>query len=452
MSGLVFPRHLRESERFLNQNRTALVLMPRGHAKTTHLIHRAARLVGKTRGKTRLGVLTNVMADAFSRSRAIKNLVEHPRFAEVFPWAQDGVVGSKWTDEVWTVKGVYHGKDSTCFADGMRSIKPGARLDILLADDVVGMAENQSSYQRQKASETYWQVVDPMVTPGGVKWYLGTRWHEGDFYAELQKKGLPTYVRRAIQEDGTPLWPDVYKLDDLLEKKKQLGTPIFMLQYQNDVTSMGGNIFRGEYIRRIDDLPPGTRRRIGVDLASSTSDRADYTACVEILEDDRHNIYVTGVWRERLDERHRDWLLGVDRSGNQVYPDGPRLLWPANTCPTSKDEEYLSDSPRFYETINIEAVQHQSTFVNELLSDTRLPITGVRPERDKVTRSRALAARYEAGKVFHWTRAPGIEDLEREMMTFPNSDHDDLIDSLVYAADIGTSSFYFTSASTVKRW
>jgi predicted phage terminase large subunit-like protein len=81
-----------------------------------------------------------------------------------------------------------------------------------------------------------------------------------------------------------------------------------------------------------------------------------------------------------------------------------------------------------------------------LVNETRLPARAVRPERDKVFRSRSLAARYEAGKVFHLKNGPGIRQLESEMMSFPNSEHDDLIDALVYAADVGTIGFYFTAA------
>jgi predicted phage terminase large subunit-like protein len=96
--------------------------------------------------------------------------------------------------------------------------------------------------------------------------------------------------------------------------------------------------------------------------------------------------------------------------------------------------------------VNIEAVQYQSTFVRELVTETRLPARAIRPERDKVFRSRSLAARYEAGKVFHLKGGPGIRQLESEMMSFPNSEHDDLVDALVYAADVGGAGFYFTSA------
>lgn len=445
VSGLVFPKHLREMENFLTKSPRALVLMPRGHAKTTQLIHRAARLVGVTEGKIRIGIVTSVLSDALARSRAIKTIVESAKFAEIFPWARGGVAGSKWTDEVWTIKGVNLGKDATCFADGLTSIKPGPRLDLLIADDIVGLKENATPTQRQKASDTYWQVIDPMLVPGATRWYIGTRWHEDDFYAELTSKGIPTYLRRSLEEHG-PLWPEMYTTDDLERKREELGTPIFNLQYQNDVTSMGGNIFRYEFFKYVDSIPPGARR-VGVDLAASEKERSDYTAAVEVVEDDEHNLYVVGAYRTRIQQGHQKWLTGVERDGT-IYddPSSPKLLWPAKFVGLKGQRDVWGEEPRRLTEVNVEVVQYQSTFVRELVNETRLPARGVRPERDKVFRSRSLAARYEAGKVFHLKGGPGIRQLESEMMSFPNSEHDDLVDALVYAADVGSSGFYFTAA------
>ena len=95
--------------------------------------------------------------------------------------------------------------------------------------------------------------------------------------------------------------------------------------------------------------------------------------------------------------------------------------------------------------VNIEAVAYQSTFVHEILDRTNLPARAVTPEHDKVTRARAVAARYESGKVFHLQGAPGIELLEAELTGFPNAEHDDLVDALGYAADLGRSEFSFTA-------
>lgn len=447
VSNLVFPKHLREMERFLDKNDRALVLMPRGHAKTTQLIHRVARLIGVNRGKIRVGILTSVLSDALARSRAIKAIIESPYFAEIFEWARDGVAGPKWTDEVWTIKGASMGKDATCFADGLGSIKPGARLDILIGDDMVGMKENATAVQRQKASDTYWQVVDPMLVPGAKRWYIGTRWHEDDFYAGLKTKGTPVMLRRAV-EDGQILWPEMYTVADMDRKKEELGTPIFMLQFQNDVTSMGGNIFRYDKFQYVDRVPSGARR-VGIDLASSASERSDYTSCVEVVEDENHNLYVIGAWKARLAEGHRDWITGVSRDGALVADNGPRLMWPQYLLPNPQE---MSESARNFESVNIEAVQHQSTFVREILGTTNLPARPVRPDKDKVTRARGLAARYESGKVFHLKGGPGISDLEAEMGAFPNGEHDDLVDALVYAADLSGSQFYFTGARTGNRF
>jgi predicted phage terminase large subunit-like protein len=170
---------------------------------------------------------------------------------------------------------------------------------------------------------------------------------------------------------------------------------------------------------------------------------------VEVVEDADHNLYVIGAWKARLVEGHRDWITGVTRDGDLVADDGPKLLWPQYLIPHSPE---MTESARPLESVNIEAVQHQSTFVREILGTTNRPARPVRPDKDKVTRARALAARYEAGKVFHLKGAPGIKDLEAEMAAFPNGEHDDLVDALVYAADLSGSTFYFTAAKSGSRF
>jgi hypothetical protein len=194
MSDLVFPGHLRAASRFAQGHERGIILAPRGHAKTTLFLYRAARLIGQSEGRRRLGILTAVDADSEGRSRGIRDIIEHPRFGEVFGWAQAGVVGRPWTDAAWSIAGVDLGKDFTCLAMSLGSVRAGARLDELLADDPVGQQENATAAGRAKALETYLTVVDPMVTPAGRRIFLGTRWHEDDIYAELIRKGWPPIV------------------------------------------------------------------------------------------------------------------------------------------------------------------------------------------------------------------------------------------------------------------
>ncbi len=103
-------------------------------------------------------------------------------------------------------------------------MRAGPRADILLADDLVGQQENATEAMRRKAATTYWSVMDPMVVPEsptllaamaanpairfptdpdgtvpGLRWFLGTRWHEADLYAYLMAKGWPAHVRQATR-------------------------------------------------------------------------------------------------------------------------------------------------------------------------------------------------------------------------------------------------------------
>ena len=215
---------------------------------------------------------------------------------------------------------------------------------------------------------------------------------------------------------------------------------------------MGGNIFKREWFKYVDHVPAGARR-VGMDLAITASQRSDYTGAVEVLEDDQHNLYVVGAWHARLEEGHSGWLTGLDDAGTRILSglpsSGPRLSWPLDRLPggfAGMNESY--PAPRPLSSLNIESTVFQVTFTRELLRTTRLPARAVYPDRDKVTRARPLAARYEAGTVFHLRGAPGIGELEAELVAFPIGEHDDLVDAAVYAADVGGNEFSFTSA----RW
>ena len=443
VADLFVPDHLREMSAFANRHHQAVVLEPRGFGKTTLLCHRAARLVGLTRGAIRIGILCAVDEDAENLSAAIRRIVEHPRFAEVFPWASAGVVGPRWRDGAWTVRGAELGKDVTCRALSLGSVHAGARLDLLLADDPVGRQENATSAGRAKVLDSLLEVVLPMLVPDGRVLVTGTRWHEDDLYAQLIARGWRVLVRRAI-EDGRSLWPEWFSLEALAERRTTLGSAFFAAQYMNDASSLGGEVFRREWFTRIDVVPAGISRRVGVDLAASLAERADYTAVVELVETADHSLVIVGIWRERLADGHRAWLTGlrdaVGPAAGHPYgpPVGPRLCQPLGMLPPlfagATGDPAL---PRRLSVVNIESTAFQTVFARELVRHTGLWVRGVRPDRDKVTRARPFAALLEAGRVVFWSRAPGLAEFEDELVAFPNGAHDDLVDAAVYAADLG---------------
>lgn len=455
VAGHRFPAHLREVARFAAEHRRGLVLLPRGHAKTTWATHHLARRIGASDGRLKIGIITATETDALKRSRAVRRVVQGSRFAEVFPWARRGVVSRQWTEAVWTVHGAegYAEKDATVTAGSLYGLRPGPRFDLLVADDLIGPDESRTQTQRQRASDRFWSVIEPMLTPSGRILILGTRWNEADMYAELMTKDWPAYVRPAVGPDGSALWPTYWSAERLAAKRVEMGSALFDLQYQNDPSGMGGNVFRRDWFRSVDALPPGCTRRVGFDQALTESERGDFTAVVEWAEAPDHTLYFVGAWRARLADGHRAWLTGLTDAGELIssgppYETGPRLSWPLDKLPAGfAGTTDRHPAPRVLTAVNIESVQAQVLFTRELLRTTRLPANPVYPDADKVSRARPLAARYEAGTVCHLRGAPGLAELEAELVAFPNAEHDDLVDAAAYGADIGGSAFSFTRGS-----
>ena len=61
-------------------------------------------------------------------------------------------------------------------------------------------------------------------------------------------------------------------------------------------------------------------------------------------------------------------------------------------------------------------------------------VSEMRAEKDKITKALPLSARMEAGEVMFQRDATWLQELERELLTFPVGAHDDQVDALGLAA------------------
>ena len=246
-----------------------------------------------------------------------------------------------------------------------------------------------------------------------------TRWVEDDLYQKLiESNKWPALIIPAISVDPetseeVSYWPQVWPLERLYAEREDVGWDNFACSYLNDISGLReGTIFRREWWKdHYFETLPNDRTfiyTIGIDLASSERERADWTTGVVVAEDDRHEHWVLYHTRVKTDSGHREFVQGVNR-------------WAADHgYPVSR--------------IIIENNQHQSTLVQDLLHQTSLPVVGRRADVDKRTRARATAARYESHRVHHHESLRGRE-LETEMLGFPKG-HDDLVDALGLAMDI----------------
>jgi predicted phage terminase large subunit-like protein len=281
------------------------------------------------------------------------------------------------------------------------------------------------------AAIDYWTLDDPSTVARGRKYkrviideaamarHLEQAWTEairptltdykGDAFFLSTPKGsnyFKTLYGMAGQDDDWMAWQmpttanpwiDPTEVDKAGESLPSIA---FRQEYLAEFVDAAGARIKREWLR-YGDCPEGLPTYIGVDLAISTKTESDYTAAVVVSRADDGTIYVRDISRIRAD------FAGVLR-----FIEAMASKW----------------NPQL---IGIEQVQYQAAVVQELLRRTKLPIRGIRPDRDKVTRFAPLEARYEQSQVMHCQGLPAY--FEDELLSFPVGRHDDVVDALAYA-------------------
>jgi predicted phage terminase large subunit-like protein len=413
-----------------------VILEPRGAAKSTWLTTILPSWLIAMYPDLRVGMISNTQLQAEAFSRAIKSTYEdNERHRELFG---DCVSPKKWTDKQWLHRDSrWHGsKDVTLFAVGVGGAIISKRFDVIIADDILDEENTANVDQREKITTWWWKTLTPTLAPGGAQVVIGTRWSEDDHYERLTKdkdkggKGWRVLIQKALLGDAetgwTSYWPDYWSVDELLGLMEDMGTPLFSCAYQNDISGLlEGNIFKGPF-DHFELLPEGHQYvlKMGVDLASSTKERADYTARVTTAEDvcpklsgclQRGHFFILSAYRDKRETAHAEFVS----DGWQAYPN--------------------------IELVIVESQQFQSTLIQTVMEDySHIPIEGRSADQDKMTRARAVAAKFEAHRVHIHISLLGSA-LEIELLSFDKG-HDDLVDALGYSMDLGGGTFSYVAA------
>ena len=184
--------------------------------------------------------------------------------------------------------------------------------------------------------------------------------------------------------------------------KAEMPSLMFRQEILAEFVDQQGAKVKREWIKHVDSLPDDMVYSLGVDLAISKKETADYTSLVVSGHDKDGNLYVVDVQRGR-------WTFYEQQ--NEIIRMAER--WNVDT-------------------VNVEQVQYQAAMVQELRRKTRLTVRGIKVSKDKVTRFAMVEGKYEHGLVFH---VKGLYEFENELLSFPNADHDDMVDALVYSID-----------------
>lgn len=210
--------------------------------------------------------------------------------------------------------------------------------------------------------------------------------------------------KRAIQDDGTLLFPERLTRDFLDGQRRAMGSYLFANQYQNEIIPEEDQTFKKHWLKYYSELPGRVHHFGFIDPAISEADTADYTGFVVIAVDCEQNWYVRFARRERLNP-------------TEIINTAFRLC-----------KEYG------LMTLGVEDVAFQRAilhFAHEEMKrrNERIPITGVKRGTDKTKEMRilGLVPRFEFGTIF---LNQALYDLELELLEFPRGAHDDILDSL----------------------
>ena len=115
-----------------------------------------------------------------------------------------------------------------------------------------------------------------------------------------------------------------------------------------------------------------------------------------------------------------------------------------------------------YPTLKARAIEHARVYratkvliedagvgtalVQELMKIGDFSVVPVKPERDKLVRMQIQSAKFESGQVFFPNRASWLRELEAELFTFPQSRHDDQVDSISQALAFSTTGYDTTGS------
>lgn len=298
------------------------------------------------------------------------------------------------------------------------------RPDLIIGDDLEDLASTKT---REGRNKTYQWLTGEVVPAGDRDTRLvivGNLLHEDSLMMRLKEdvelgRIDGTFKSYPLIENGVIVWPGKYPTMEDVEQEKRKAANEFAWQreYLLNIVPDEEQAIHREWIHYYDEIPgkvdvydgyPSHMEvHIGVDLAISKRDSADYTAMVP------------GMLYETELNRYDIYILPQIVNRRITFPETVELCKVMN-----KTHEKSGLSPTFI----IEDVAYQKALPQQLQSEGIYNVNTTRPgNQDKRTRLILTANFIKNGRV-HFPRK-GAEQLIQQIVHFGVEKHDDLADA-----------------------
>lgn len=199
----------------------------------------------------------------------------------------------------------------------------GGHPQWIVCDDILSDDHIYSETIRNKGVDYYLSAITNMVVPGGTIVTIGTPLHQADLYAKLRENGVyEMWQKPAIRKEKLAngdvvemaLWPTRYNKELLDEKKKEIGTVRFTREFLVRPMSDEMSLFPTHLFEGIPTLQPMVRMGearsyyetlgidnfyMGVDIALSAEQGADYFVCFVVGKDEFGNRWIVDIQRHK---------------------------------------------------------------------------------------------------------------------------------------------------------
>ena len=289
------------------------------------------------------------------------------------------------------------------------------RPDLIILDDIEDINSTKTMEGRNKTFDWFTREVIPLGDIGTRIIVVGNLLHEDSLMMRLKRKITDKEMPGVyfwfplINTDGKCLWPGKFNSQEKIEDLKQsIGTPLAWRQeYMLEIISDSSRVIHPEWIQFYDQLPAGRPRKVlvGIDLAISTKESADYTAMVAIA------IYGSG-------SNIRGYVLPDPFNERITYPE---FIYHIREIIGSFKKAGFP-SPEFV----VESNGFQEIYVSTM-SNIGCEVKGVKHLNDKRSRLAIVGSFIENATILF--PKEGCEDLILQLTGFGRENHDDISDS-----------------------
>ena len=384
-----------------------LVLMPRGHLKSTMIT--VAKTIQEILINPNICILiaSAVWGNARSFLAEIKQHLQKNRKLIALYGRFDTATWN--SDEIIIPQRTRPNKTPTIDTAGIEKTLTSQHYDLIIPDDLVTRENITNSEQLQKV-ENFRKDLRKLLNPDGRMQVVGTRWHDADVYGHIEKNltkeimGEDRYAvhKRKATENGEPIFPKKFSVSKLKSIKADVGSFEYAANYDNDPVDPETQAFKPPF-RTWKELGDGAVHYGAFDPATSEKKNA----CDAVVMDAcmtranqlcavEYKAFQKKEPREMID-RIFDYVTRFKIRKFIVETNGGQEAW----VKLLQDEQRARNV--FFEVVPL----HQ--------------------HKDKTSRILALQPRHESGNLL---LKEGMIELEEQMTRFPVSAKLDVVDAL----------------------